>query len=104
MSGKIDSDDDVLAALARAHRVAPEVSGIDPRARRERERRHALRPDDGRRKRATGRTSQFNVKMKPDLKRRIVEASRAHDKHIAVLAEQAFEALLAKLEKSGRDA
>ena len=45
-----------------------------PAVRRAREKRNALSPDDGRRKRATGRTAQFNVKMKPELKRQIVQA------------------------------
>lgn len=104
MTGRVDDEDNVLAALEKAYRVAPEVSGVDPKARRERERQHALRPDDGRRARATGRTAQFNVKMKPELKQRIIEASRAHNSAIAVLAEQAFEALLVKLGKKGGDA
>ena len=71
-----DAIDDIDAALADAF-GAPEVVALaDPRKRRAREKRMGLSPDDGRRKRATGRTKQFNCKMRPDLHRQLVQASR----------------------------
>ena len=39
------------------------------------ERKMTVRPDDGRRKRATGRTVQFNIMMKPDVKAAISKAA-----------------------------
>jgi hypothetical protein len=69
--------DDLDAQLAAAYRADREVADMGkPSVRRAREKQHALSPDDGRRKRKTGRTAQFNVKMKPDLKRQVVQASR----------------------------
>jgi hypothetical protein len=90
--------DDLDAQLAAAYRADREVADMGrPSVRRAREKQYALSPDDGRRKRKTGRTAQFNVKMKPDLKRQIVNASRDRGIAISALAEQAFVALLAKL-------
>src|SRR5262245_9651 len=95
--------DDLDAQLAAAYAADREVADMGkPAVRRAREKRNALSPDDGRRKRATGRTAQFNVKMKPDLKRQIVQASRDHNTAISVLAEQAFVALLAKLVREAK--
>src|SRR5262245_10395677 len=95
--------DDLDAQLAAAYRADREVAEMGkPSVRRAREKQHALSPDDGRRKRKTGRTAQFNVKMKPDLKRQIVQASRDRGVAISALAEQAFVALLAKLASEAR--
>jgi len=95
MSG--DPFEDVDAALAEAFGT-PEVAAFaDPRKRRAREKRMKLSPDDGRRKRNTGRTKQFNCKMRPELHRQLVQASRASGKSIVVMCEEAFTAFLANL-------
>jgi len=56
-----------------------------------------LSPDDGRRKRNTGRTKQFNCKMRPELHRQIVQASRATGKSIVDMCEEALTVFLANL-------
>jgi hypothetical protein len=56
-----------------------------------------LSPDYGRRKRATGRTKQFNCKMRPELHRQIVQASRVLAKSITVMCEEALAAYLATM-------
>jgi hypothetical protein len=89
--------DDIDAALADAFGSPEVVALADPRKRRGRERRMSLSPDDGRRKRATGRTKQFNCKMRPDLHRQLVQASRVSGKSIVVMCEEAFTAYLAAL-------
>ena len=95
--------DDLDAQLAAAYQADREVADMGkPSVRRAREKQHALSPDDGRRKRKTGRTAQFNVKMKPDLKRQIVNVSRDRGIAISALAEQAFVALLAKLAREAQ--
>jgi hypothetical protein len=92
-----DPFEDVDAALAEAFGT-PEVAAFaDPRRRRAREKRMKLSPDDGRRKRSTGRTKQFNCKMRPDLHRRLVQASRVSGKSIVVMCEEAFLAYLAAM-------
>jgi hypothetical protein len=90
--------DDIDAALAEAFSVPEAVALSDPKKRRARERRMRLSPDDGRRKRATGRTKQFNCKMRPDLHRQIVQASRLLGKSITVMCEEAFAGYLAVAE------
>ena len=93
--------DDLDAQLAAAYQSDREVADMGkPAVRRAREKRNALSPDDGRRKRKTGRTAQFNVKMKPELKRRIVQTSRDRGIAISVMAEEAFLAYLAKQERT----
>lgn len=92
-----ESIEDIDAALADALGTPEVVALADPRKRRAREKRMALSQDDGRRKRATGRTKQFNCKMRPELHRRLVQASRQSGTSITVLCEHAFEALLAEL-------
>ena len=95
MSG--DPFEDVDAALAEAFGT-PEVAAFaDPRKRRAREKRMRLSPDDGRRKRNTGRTKQFNCKMRPELHRQLVQASRVSGKSIVVMCEEAFVAYLAAI-------
>jgi hypothetical protein len=91
-----EATDDIDAALAEAFGTPEAVALADPKKRRERERRMRLSPDDGRRKRATGRTKQFNCKMRPDLHRQLVHASRMLGKSITVMCEEAFFAYLAK--------
>jgi hypothetical protein len=94
MSDDVESLAGALSAAFGSRRP----STADKNARRAREKAYALNPEDGRRKRATGRTKPFNVKMKPELHSRIVKASRAHDVSITVMCELAFEKLLAEME------
>ena len=96
--------EDIDAALADAFGEPEVVALVDKEKRRKREKKMALSPDDGRRKRATGRTKQFNCKMKPDLHRRIVQASRTQGLSITVLVERALQAYLAELERGGKNA
>ena len=96
MSG--DQMDDIDAALSDAFGLPEVVALADPRKRRGREKRMSLSPDDGRRKRATGRTKQFNCKIRPDLHRQLVQASRASGKSIVVMCEEAFTAYLVAAE------
>jgi hypothetical protein len=92
--------DDLDAQLAAAYGADREVMDMGkPAVRRAREKRNALSPDDGRRKRKTGRTAQFNLKMKPEVKRQFVQASRDRGIAISVIAEEAFLAYLAKPER-----
>jgi hypothetical protein len=94
--------DDLEAALADAFRVGEVVDAADLKKRKAREKRMSLPSDDGRRRRATGRTVQFNVKMRPELKRRVVHAARERNTSITVLCEEAFELLLSR--KGGKHA
>lgn len=89
--------DDIDAALADAFGTPEAAEVADPKKRRARERRMRLSPDDGRRKRATGRTKQFNCKIRPDLHRQLVQASRVLGKSITVMCEEAFVAYLASM-------
>jgi hypothetical protein len=91
MSGECE---DIDAALVEAFGAPEAVEIADPKKRRARERRMRLSADDGRRKRATGRTKQFNCKMRPDLHRQLVQASRVLGKSITVMCEEAFMAYL----------
>ena len=101
MSGG-EAIDDIDAALFDALGT-PEVAALtDPRKRRAREKRMSLSPTDGRRKRKTGRTAQFNVKIRADLKAQVLRASRDHRLLIAEVVESALMAYLPTLEK--RDA
>ena len=98
--GTVLATDDLDAQLAAAYQADQEVADMArPDVRRARERKHALDPNDGRRKRATGRNVQFNIKVKADLKRRMVQASRQEAKSIAIIAEELFEAYLKTLAK-----
>jgi len=93
-----DNFDDLNAALASAFAM-PEVAAlVDKEKRRKREKKYALSPDDGRRARATGRTKQFNCKMKPELHKRLVQASRTTGVPITVICEDALDAYLKQRE------
>lgn len=96
--------DDIDAALASAFGEREVADLADQGKRRKREKRMGLSPDDGRRKRATGRTKQFNCKMKPELHRQIVQASRKHGISITVMVERAMQAVIAELERGGKHA
>ena len=67
--------DDMDAALAAAYGEPSEQPAREAWRRSKAERRMMVRADDGRRKRATGRNVQFNVKMKRDVKEAIAKAA-----------------------------
>lgn len=60
------------------------------------ERKMTVKPEDGRRKRATGRTAQFNVMMKPDVKAAISKAAHRAGIPVTVWIEQAARAYMGK--------
>ena len=93
-----DNFDDLDTALANAFAMPEVAELVDKEKRRKREKKYALSPDDGRRARATGRTKQFNCKMKPALHKRLVQASHVHGKSITVICELALMAYLDKLD------
>ncbi len=93
------SIDDLDAAIANVFGKGDASEITDASKRRKREKRMALSPDDGRRKRATGRTKQFNVNMKPELHKQIVQRSRRHGISITVMVERAMAALIAELDR-----
>jgi hypothetical protein len=98
--GNVPTVDDLDAMLDAAYSGDKEVADMaKPEVRRARERKHALDPNDGRRKRATGRTAQFNLKVKPELKRRMIVACRQSGKPIAVIVEELFADYCARVEK-----
>ena len=91
-------EEEIMAAFDAAYNSEPDLIEMGkPERRKAAEKRYARNPNDGRSKRATGRTAQFNFKCKPDLKRQVVQASKTHKMTIAELAEQAFQAYLATL-------
>jgi hypothetical protein len=94
MSGDCE---DIDAALAEAFAKPEAVDLADSKRRRAREKRMRLSPDDGRRKRSTGRTKQFNCKMRPELHRQLVQKSRMLGKSITVMCEEAFASYLAAM-------
>lgn len=94
----MSDEDDILSAFDQTFRVDAALKKAgSPKVRRAAEKKHALKHDDGRSKRATGRTAQFNLKIKPDYKARMVEAAKTHNVLLAELAERAFDLLLAEL-------
>jgi hypothetical protein len=81
------------AALLAAY--GPIEAPIAEAKRRDRmEKKMAANPNDGRRLRATGRTSQFNVNMKPEVKAAIAQAARSAGIPITVWIERAALAFL----------
>jgi hypothetical protein len=80
-------NDDLDAALARAYGGAEPVREATRRGKAERK--MVVRPDDGRRKRATGRTVQFNVMMKPNVKASIAKAAHKAGVPVTVWIEMA---------------
>lgn len=94
----MNSDDDMLAAFDAAFATAPALKdAMKPKNRSGAEKRHAMKHDDKRRNRATGRTAQLNLKVRPELKAQLHEAAKTHERLLADLAEEAFALLLAKL-------
>jgi hypothetical protein len=94
-------EDEIMAAFDAAYGSDPELVELaKPAKRKAAEKRMALRPDDGRRKRATGRTVQFNVNMRPEIKEQIIKAARQADMSITVWIEQAALAYLETKERA----
>jgi hypothetical protein len=94
-------EDEITAAFDAAYGSDPGlVEMAKPAKRRAAEKRIALRPDDGRRKRATGRTVQFNVNMRPEIKEKIVKAARQGDMSVTAWIEQAALAYLETKERA----
>ena len=87
---EIDDLDAVLAAAYR-DRDADDISKATARKKREK-RASAEAREDGRTLRRTGRTSQLNIKIRDDLKRRLLSAVKRDGRPIAVIAEELFEA------------
>jgi hypothetical protein len=80
-------NEDLDAALLQAF---GEVAPAREAARRAKaERKMTVRPEDGRRKRATGRTVQFNVMMKPNVKAAISKAAHKAGVPVTVWIELA---------------
>jgi hypothetical protein len=79
--------DPIEAALMAAYRDDAPIKEAERRDKKERAMR--LRPDDGRRARRTGRTKQFNCKMKPELHKAIVAAARQAGIPVTVWIERA---------------
>jgi hypothetical protein len=73
MTGREEFDDATMAALMSAYQDKPAADELMRRSRAERK--MQVRADDGRRARRTGRTKQFNCKMKPDLHKAILAAA-----------------------------
>ena len=95
MTDDANDMDEIDSVLAQALGNPEVAEFLDTKNRRKREKRMRVSPDDGRRKRATGRTKQFNAKMLPELHRQIVQASRVSGIPIVVMLEEAFKAYLA---------
>src|SRR5690242_20381745 len=71
------------------------------KVRKEAERQHGLAAEDGRRKRAAGRTKQCNLKMNPADHARLVAESRDRDVLMIVVIEEALAMYYAAKEKKG---
>lgn len=92
-----DSYSDPRSAFDAAFLADPtQKTAADPDKRRKAERKHRQKRDDGRSKRATGRTAQLNIKLRPELRKLVIDTSRDHRKLISVIFEEAFADWLAK--------
>jgi predicted HicB family RNase H-like nuclease len=87
MSRVPDIDSVTEAALMAAYQDDAPHKEAEHRDKMEKKMR--IRPDDGRRARATGRTKQFNCKMKPDLHKAIVNAAHKAGVSVTVWIERA---------------
>ena len=81
------SNDPIERALLAAYRDDAPIKEAKRRGKKEKEMR--VRPDDGRRLRATGRTAQFNVNMKPAIKAMIVKTAKEAGVPVTVWIERA---------------
>ena len=95
MSGEDDLDAQLSAAYA--DNAGAELVSLQARKDRENRNRRGARKDvDGRSLRATGRTAQLNIKTREDVKRRLLQAVKQDGRPIAVIAEELFNAFIAK--------
>jgi putative cardiolipin synthase len=84
----------IAAIVDRAYGAAD--LGQEAKRRGKAERKMAVRPEDGRRKRATGRTVQFNVMMRPDIKEKIAKAAHRAGMPVTAWIEAAALAYMTK--------
>lgn len=105
MTGGIELED-LDAAFAAAFGEPEIAAAATPKGRKARERRHAMKATDGRRKRKVSpeQCAQLNVAIRRELRERLVLASKAQRLLIVDVVEKALEAYLPKLEKGGRHA
>lgn len=98
--------DDIDAAFAAAFGDPEIAAAASPKGRKARERRQAMKPNDGRKKRSVSpdQCAQLNVAIRRELRERLVLASKAQRIMIVDVVEKALEAYLPKLEKGGRHA
>lgn len=97
-----DDGDDLLAAFEQTFANDSTLkTAASPKNRKAAEKRHARNPLDGRSKRATGRTAQLNLKIRPESKDRMVAAAKTNDVLIAELAERGFDLVLEELAAAG---
>jgi hypothetical protein len=89
--------DDLDSALAAAYRDRETQDVAKAKSRRGREKRASAEArEDGRSLRRTGRTSQLNIKVRADMKARLLSAVKRDGRSIAEIAEEIFEAWIAK--------
>jgi hypothetical protein len=87
--------EDIEAALTAAYMDEAPIKEAKRRGKKEREMR--VRPDDGSKLRATGRTVQLNVNAKPDVKQAAVRAAHKAGISLTALVENALLAYIAQL-------
>ena len=103
MSHALKLEPEAEAALLAAY-GANEPPLAEAKRRDRTEKRMAANPQDGRRLRATGRTAQFNVNMKPDVKAGIAQAARRAGVSVTVWIERVVLAAMAAESKGGKHA
>jgi hypothetical protein len=103
MSHALKLEPEAEAALLAAY--GPTEPPLAEAKRRDRaEKRMGANPQDGRRLRATGRTAQFNVNMKPDVKAAIAHAARRAGVPVTVWIERVALAAIVTEGKGGKHA
>lgn len=93
-----DDELDVRAALASRYSGGRKPDKSIVASRRALEKR-ALSPNDGRVKRATGRSVQLNTTIRPELKEKLVEAARDHRRTIVEIIERGIALAIEELER-----
>ena len=102
MTKGADKSDNMKGLFASVFNIDPgQKDAGSPAKRREAELKHRLAHDDGRRKRATGRTKQCNLKMNPADHARLVAESRERDVLMIVIIEEALAMYYAAKDKKG---
>lgn len=95
--GAVANDDAAVNELRDAFRKARAMqakSGKSQKSQRKTKEKKVQSVVDGRSLRATGRTEQFNVNMRPDLKHCIAERAKAEGIPVTVWVERVFEKAL----------